>query len=74
MKALRWFACLWLIFIFSAAFLSPFLFEEAAFEINPEKSMQPPSLVHIAGTDSLGRDILSRLLLGAGNSLLIGLG
>src|SRR5262249_53900509 len=36
-------------------------------------SRQPPSLFHPLGTDLLGRDLLSRLLFGAGISLSIGL-
>ena len=36
--------------------------------------LQPPSLLHIFGTDQFGRDILSRVLSGAGSTLLIALG
>ncbi len=33
--------------------------------------MQAPSLLHLLGTDNLGRDIFSRVLTGAGNSIVI---
>ena len=36
--------------------------------------LQPPSLLHMFGTDQFGRDILSRVLSGAGSTLLIALG
>lgn len=36
--------------------------------------LQPPSQAHLMGTDDVGRDILSRLILGARVSLSVGLG
>lgn len=39
----------------------------------PEGGRQPPSRVHLMGTDLLGRDILTRVIFGARLSLLIGL-
>jgi peptide/nickel transport system permease protein len=41
-------------------------------EISVEERLQPPSLAHPFGTDDLGRDILSRVILGAGVSLRVG--
>ena len=41
-------------------------------EIAVEDRLQPPSLVHPFGTDDLGRDILSRVVLGAAVSLRVG--
>jgi len=51
------------------AFLSPY---------DPQRNdvmhkLQPPSLLHPCGTDSLGRDVLTRLLYGARISLVVGL-
>ena len=40
-------------------------------QMSPTEKFQPPSLTHIMGTDNFGRDIFSRVLEGAGNSLLI---
>lgn len=36
--------------------------------------LQPPSWIHPLGTDGLGRDVLMRVILGAYNSIVIGLG
>ena len=41
---------------------------------NPLNTLQPPSAEHIAGTDSLGRDVLTRIIYGARYSLTIGIG
>src|SRR5690606_5297826 len=37
-------------------------------------NLEPPSAMHLLGTDNLGRDILSRLVFGARTSMLFGLG
>ncbi|WP_223693600.1 ABC transporter permease [Leifsonia poae] len=37
-------------------------------------ALQPPSLAHLFGTDESGRDLYTRVVWGAGQSLLIGLG
>ncbi|KPK26809.1 MAG: D-ala-D-ala transporter subunit [Nitrospira bacterium SG8_3] len=69
-----------LVAIFAGA-LAPY--PEDTFSIHPAERLQPPSLKHYLGTDSMGRDIFSRLLFGArvtlvisfiavGSSLLIG--
>ncbi len=39
----------------------------------PRDTQQPPSRIHVMGTDLLGRDILSRVIFGTRLSLLIGL-
>jgi len=41
--------------------------------MKPAKRLQSPSLTHPLGTDQYGRDILSRVMVGARNSILVGL-
>ena len=40
---------------------------------HPELSLDPPTLAHPFGTDLLGRDVLSRAIVGARQSLLVAL-
>ncbi len=43
-------------------------------EIHPADALSPPSLKYPMGTDNLGRDLLSRVMLGARISMIVGLG
>lgn len=52
-----------------APVISPYAFEET----DLYNTFDPPSAAHIFGTDELGRDILSRLMVGTRYSLRIGL-
>ncbi len=52
-----------------ARVLAPY--PDDTFNIHPAERLQPPSLKHFLGTDSMGRDIFSRLLFGARVTLLI---
>ena len=51
-----------------ATYLAPY----SPDHIEPYHTLQPPSLHHLMGTDSLGRDVFSRMLYGARVSLLVG--
>jgi len=53
---------------FSASFLSPY----DPIRISLKDRLSPPSLIHLFGTDELGRDILSRIMYGSRISLRIG--
>jgi len=39
---------------------------------NPMSTLQPPSMEHLLGTDSLGRDVLARVLAGSSSAMIIG--
>jgi peptide/nickel transport system permease protein len=54
------------------AILADFVAPYDPLETNLRHRLQPPSKVHLLGTDSFGRDILSRIIYGARPSLLIG--
>ncbi|MFP4051062.1 MAG: ABC transporter permease [Thermoplasmata archaeon] len=56
------------------AILAPLLAPYGPLEQNIDRKLEDPSSDHLLGTDYLGRDIFSRLLYGARNALLIGLG
>ncbi len=53
------------------AFAAPLLVPSDPLVIRTTAMLQPPSLRHWLGTDQFGRDILSRILIGARSSLLI---
>lgn len=53
--------------------LAPQLFAtQSPTTVDPRSAFSPPSLVHWFGTDESGRDVWSRVVHGAGTSLLIG--
>ncbi len=54
------------------ALLAPWLAPYDPVKINEYGILQPPSMLHPFGTDTLGRDILSRMLYGARVSLWVG--
>ena len=55
------------------AILASFIAPYDPGEIDIENILMPPSKAHILGTDSLGRDLFSRMLFGTRISLLVGL-
>ena len=66
------FAVYLLISIIGLVFLLPFFYTTSAYELNPLKILESPSLQHLFGTDRLGRDVLARILQGGQTSLIIG--
>jgi peptide/nickel transport system permease protein len=61
-----------IVLIFTAIF-APLLAPYSPYEVNPSASMLSSSWAHPLGTDSIGRDTLSRLIFGSRTSLLVGL-
>ncbi|WP_084405813.1 oligopeptide ABC transporter permease [Alteribacter aurantiacus] len=66
------FLFLTMIFVFS--FIGPFFSPYTTMGTNPINAHQPPSSAHWLGTDHLGRDVLTRLMLAGRISLTVGLG
>jgi peptide/nickel transport system permease protein len=55
----------------SGAVGAPVLVGHDPNRLNPRAKVEPPSLVHLLGTDEFGRDILSRLAYGARITILV---
>jgi peptide/nickel transport system permease protein len=62
-----------LVLLCLAALAAPWIAPFNPVQIKLSAKLQPPSWVHLLGTDHFGRDVLSRLLFGARGSLSIGL-
>lgn len=65
-------AAIMVLLLFAAVF-APLVAPFDPIEIDPSVSLQPPSSVHVMGTDDFGRDIFSRVLFGARISLRVGI-
>jgi len=61
------------LFFALVAILAPFLATHDPVRSNARNRLQPPSREHLLGTDSLGRDMLSRIIYGSRISLRIAL-
>lgn len=57
-----------------AALLAPMIATHDPLDMAPVERLRPPSLAHLFGTDSLGRDVFSRAVYGGRVSLTVGLG
>lgn len=55
--------------LLACAFFAPWIAPYDPLAINPRVRMQGPGAEHWLGTDQLGRDVLSRLIYGAGTAL-----
>jgi peptide/nickel transport system permease protein len=58
------------IVIVTIAVLAPWLAPHDPYAVDPLNALAPPSPAHPLGTDDLGRDLLSRLIIGSRTSLL----
>jgi len=59
-------------FMLLAAVLVPIFLGQNPLSVDPANRLQAPGGIHILGTDTFGRDLLSRILAGGRSSLLIG--
>lgn len=66
-----WFGCGVLFTIIVAALLAPWIAQYDPLQIDMRAFQSPPSSSHWLGTDSVGRDVFSRLLYGARVSLTV---
>ena len=64
---------LFLLLIFTAIF-APWLTDYDPNKVDIINKLQPPSREHWLGTDSVGRDVLSRIVYGSRTSLIVGIG
>ncbi len=60
--------------LLAAVILGPLLHDVSPTRINILRRLSPPGALHWLGTDSLGRDVLARVLHGGRATLLIGVG
>jgi peptide/nickel transport system permease protein len=67
-------ACLCLALIVAMAILAPWLAPHDPQLLAPSQRLKPASAQFLLGTDSYGRDVLSRIIYGGRVSLLIGIG
>jgi peptide/nickel transport system permease protein len=74
MGVVFWAAVAWILLVFGLAALADVLPLADPSRMSLLARRAAPSLLHLLGTDALGRDILSRLIHGARASLTIGLG
>ncbi|HEY0575865.1 MAG TPA: ABC transporter permease [Pseudonocardia sp.] len=59
-------------FMLLAALVVPIFLGQDPYSVDPANRLQTPGGIHILGTDTFGRDLLSRILAGGRSSLLIG--
>ena len=59
-------------FFFIVAILAPFISPYPPDGIDVKHILQPPDSEHIFGTDTLGRDVFSRVVYGSQISLMVG--
>jgi peptide/nickel transport system permease protein len=55
------------------AIIAPLIVPYDPIDVDPTQGLQAPSLQHWLGTDDLGRDVLSRVMMGARVSLTVGI-
>ncbi|MEE3664171.1 ABC transporter permease [Brenneria sp. g21c3] len=63
-----------LLIVVALALLAPWISHYNPIDIDPSQRLKTPSALHWLGTDALGRDIFARVVFGARQSLVVGLG
>jgi peptide/nickel transport system permease protein len=61
------------VLLIAVAILAPLIVPYDPIEVDPSQGLEAPSLKHWLGTDDLGRDVLSRVIMGARISLTVGI-
>jgi ABC-type dipeptide/oligopeptide/nickel transport system permease subunit len=61
-----------IVILIITAIFAPLLAPYDPYQLDISSSLQHPSRTHLLGTDPLGRDILSRIIFGTRNSLMVG--
>ena len=69
---LAWAGAVGLAFVVGFCFLGPVVYRVPPLAVHILSAMEPPSAAHLLGTDSVGRDELSRMMAGGQVSLLVG--
>jgi peptide/nickel transport system permease protein len=62
-----------LVVVFAFSFVGPFFSPYREDKVDVKSMYQPPSKAHILGTDNMGRDVLTRLMLAGRISLAVGI-
>lgn len=62
-----------IIILILTAFFAPLIAPYDPYDQNLETVLLSPSMEHLLGTDALGRDIMSRIIFGSRNSLMVGI-
>jgi len=66
--------CMIIIILITVAVFAPFFAPHDPYQQNLRQALQKPSKTYLLGTDTLGRDVLSRIIYGSRVSIIVGLG
>lgn len=66
-------SALFILLVVIVAIFGPWLAPYDPYDQDLSQSLAQPSQAHLLGTDALGRDVLSRLIYGSRNSLMVGI-
>jgi peptide/nickel transport system permease protein len=66
-------SAVFILLVVIVAIFGPWLAPYDPYDQNLSQSLAQPNRAHLLGTDALGRDILSRLIYGSRNSLMVGI-